>query len=381
MTEKEKKVDEMGVGGIAGFQAPMGVKARKSKVDELLSRNPDIGHGNMLLFLRGINEAECKLFEMRLDAGNLIAAADQVREGAIREVVRSKVKEVVRKKPGGGGYALYSPNPKKKGKPKAVGSFPTKLGAKRAELARFPPKDAGKLARARASVDKLAKDPKKRQHAEKQADKQKTKPKADESVNLLRSVVGLMIAESLFREERTGSEWDNHISRMPKQAIAGDKKFQNFQKNIEKRTAGVLEDAFKTIAKAVKKKVKLKNFGLKKSSEGKSYLAFGATLGGVNVEPIYIYVEAGIPKIEMSEASKGALTKADRDQAKAFRAELVTVQEHVLDDVDDLVKAIENRDKYLSKLEVETDKIVGGMSPLQRALLKKVLVQKYKKSA
>ena len=81
--------------------------------------------------------------------------------------IRKAVQEIVRKKKGGGGYNLYSPNKGKKNPPKLVGEFPTHLAAKRAELARFPPKDAEQLKRARARLAKLSKDPKKRARAEK----------------------------------------------------------------------------------------------------------------------------------------------------------------------------------------------------------------------
>ena len=34
------------------------------------------------------------------------------------------------------------------------------------------------------------------------------------------------ITESLFREESVGSEWDETVRRLSKQAVAGDRKFQ-----------------------------------------------------------------------------------------------------------------------------------------------------------
>lgn len=77
-------------------------------------------------------------------------------------VVRNTVKEIVRKKAGGGGYQLYAPNKGKKKSPKPVGEFPTRLAAKNAELARFPPKDPEQLKRMRARLEKIKKDPKKR---------------------------------------------------------------------------------------------------------------------------------------------------------------------------------------------------------------------------
>ena len=442
-----KLASEMGTGGIAGFQAPL---------------------------------------------------SDEDRMVAVRELVKNKVKEIVRKKAGGGGYALYAPNKGKKGKPKAVGNFPTKLGAKRAELSRFPPKEPGKLQRLRKDVDKLGKDPKKAAEKEKAANKTKgtdkgvkkeavgstpfapttntaapNTAKGTSAPGIHKDVMGFMnglkalpkegptrgkyitshmsdptflgalakhpqgqqlhkqltgflnspknagpggankvtaggmtaqasenvarrhqfmervvlskiitrsLTESLFREEKTESEWDDYISKLSKSALAGDSKFQSLQKNISKKTEGILEDSFNTIKKAVGKNVKLKNYGIKHdSSSGQTYLAFGASFQDITAEPIYIHIEGGVPKIDLSSNAKIAITKADPSAGKLFRAELVTVQERVLDNMDDLAKAIQSRDKYLGKLENEVDGYVAGLSPLQVSLLKQLLVKKYRK--
>lgn len=436
---------------------------------------------------------------------------DDERMAAVREMIRNKVREVVRKKAGGGGYTLYAPNPGKKGGSKPVGNFPTKMGAKRAELARYPPKDPNKLKRLRKDIDKTSKDPKKAAEKERTAAKQKGTDKGpkkpspkNESVNeaspfassiaapaassistttgstqkdlpgfltglkslskgspeynsyvnnhvkllspaspenpfradvskqdktlaaagkptitamltkmgdsksnagfkpgqtktvamgealerrmdfmhrnLLSKIVAKSLVESLFREEKTESEWDDYISKLSKQALAGDTKFQALQKNISKKTEGILNDAFNSIKKAVGKDIKLKSFGLKHDpNSGQTYLAFSADFDGVAVEPIYIHIEGGVPRIEVSTNAKVALTKTDPDDGKLFRAELVTVQERVLDDMDVLSKAIQNRDKYLSKLESEVDGYVASLAPLQISLLKQLLVKKYRK--
>lgn len=396
------RLEEMGSGGGGGnscgsagsfgFQIPAGAKKRKKKVDEMLSLHEDIHEGHVLSYFNGMNEDLCESGAGKwLDEGDYNSLADDIRRHMVRELIRKRVKEVVRKKAGGGGYVLYSPNQGKKRPSKAVGSFPTKMGAKKAELARFPPKDTGKLKRLRKEVDRLLKDPKKAASKEKTARKEKgtdkekghkaPPAKKNESAGILVGLIRAMVNESLFHEERSGSDWDDQISRLSKQAVSGDKKFQNLQKNIEKKTEKILQDAFGVIAKSVDKKVvKIKNFGVKKNEQkGKTYLAFGATMDNVAVEPIYIYSENGVPKIEVSDQAKVALTKVDPGNAKLFRAELVTVQERVLDKMDDLERAVLSRDKYLGKIEDEVDSFVTGLTPLQISLLKNLLVKKYRK--
>lgn len=412
---KEEKVDEMGVAGAGGmgYQVPMGIKQRKKKVDEAMALDPELSPGILLTYFNGMtdgmSESACKM----LDEGNYVAFAEAAKEAAVREMVRNKMKEVVRKKAGGGGYVLYSPNQGKKKAAKPVGNFPTKLGAKKAELSRFPPKDPGKLKRLRKEVDRLLKDPKKRAEKEKTASKEKgtdsghkeapkkAPPKSKkesiaitvtpnareiaadgpEGIALLQAAIGMLVNESLFHEEKTGSNWDEYITRLSKQALSSDKKFQSLQKNIDKKTEKVLKDALGAISKAVGKKVKIKEMGGVKvaGDKGKTYLPFSATVGQVAVEPIALYIEHGVPKIELSDQAKTALTKCDPGESKLFRAELIQVQERILDRMDELERAVMNRDRYLEKQEDGVDEMVAGLTPLQISLLKQVLVKKYRK--
>ena len=385
------KKESTGGGGVLGYQLPIGVRVRKQRIENVLKENPDLHEGAMLSYLVSLNEDAMQDLKDKLDKQEYTSVSDEVREFIARHVAQKKVKEVVRKKPGGGGYILYAPNKGKKGPAKVTGNFPTKMGAKRAELARYPPKDPGKLARLRKEVERLMKDPKK----DDKKKKDQPTPAKKESLDLLhRGVLAQVIKESLreyrsrvlseglFKEEgeKTGSEWDEYIKHLSKNSLSSDKKYNSLQRNIDKKTQGALTTAFNVIKKAVGKEVTLKNFGVKKSEElGKVYLGFSATIGNVAVEPIYIYIENGVPKIDLSSNAKVALTKAEPKDAKLFRAELVTVQERVLDEMDDITTAIQSRDKYLNKSQDGIDDYVSKLTPLQISILKQLLIKKYRK--
>lgn len=165
------KVNEVGMGAGTGFQLPLGIKSRKDDVDETIRRAGDINEAHMMVFLSDITAPRLLEFYDALDLMQYDEAANMIRESVVRKVVKNKINEVVRKKAGGGGYVLYSPNKGKKKAATPIASFPTKLAAKRAELARFPPKDPKKLQRLRKEIEKLLKDPKKRADAERRARK------------------------------------------------------------------------------------------------------------------------------------------------------------------------------------------------------------------
>jgi hypothetical protein len=345
---------------------------RKEKVAEMLQRHRDIGGAlPFLAYSTTLSPDDADRDCGCLDSGNYDEVADRVREFVARHAVREKLREIVRKK--GDMWVLYAPNPNaKKGKrkkSKPVQEFPTKLAAKRAELARFPPRDPERLEKARKHIDKLTKDPKKAAEKERQARKA-----AGESV----------VREGLFREERVGSAWDEQIARIPSQALDSDKKLQRLVKAIEDKAQKALEATFQSLVKSLRrsiKGIKLKSFGVKRSEEkGKTYLAFSAAFSTAAVEPVYVYIENGEPRIELSDQAKAVLTKVDPDEAKLFRAELVTTQEDAAD-AGDLQAAVQARDEYLSKAEARVDSMVTGLSPLEVVLLKNLLAKKYRKVA
>ncbi len=141
-----------------------------------------------------------------------------------------------------------------------------------------------------------------------------------------------------------------------------------------------MKKALSEIQKSVKGVAKISGSDVKHNPEkGKTYLMFSADIGDVEIGPIYIYTENGIPKIEVSDNAKNSMVKVEPDKNKKFRAELITVQERVLDHVEDLVVAIGKRDKYLTNIEIQVDDIVNDLSPLQISLLKKLLMKKYRK--
>lgn len=159
------------------------------------------------------------------DANTKMGVKDM--EEALRSAIRQNLPEIVRKKEGGGGYVLYAPNEKgrkRKKNPKPVGEFPTRAAAKKAELARFPPKGGTQLKRARKEVDRLLKDPKKAQ-AQDRKDMRARPPKQTAApkraprpqTEALDRVIGKMVAEELrLRQEAIGTGmWKIMVQRYP----------------------------------------------------------------------------------------------------------------------------------------------------------------------
>ena len=391
-----KPVEEMGAGGVAGFQLPLGAHKRKEEIKRCVESSGDLSEAHLVVFFGNSDSARQEQFFEALDFMQDDAAADMVREEVVRMTVRQKISEVVRKKQGGGGYVLYAPNKGKKHNSKPVGSFPTKLAAKRAELARFPPKDPGKLRRLRKEVDKLMKDPKKRAEAERKAAKAKgtetgssmaKKPvvKKHEGVSrdlveraLISNVILKDINEGLFREERAGSGWDEFIGKISSSVLKGDKGFQRFQAQMTKATEASLAQAAKIIQRSLGSEAKVKASKAPSTTDsGVLFMPFHVVVEAASVGPIYLYIDKGLPAIEMSDEAKNSLTKITPGSAKAIRAALAAAQDN-LEKISAVSDITAQRDAYLEKMETMVDKMIANMSPLQVSMMKQLLVKKYR---
>lgn len=327
-------------------------------------------------------------------AGNMVGfqtpiTDDDDEESKLREAVRNIMTELVRRKPGGGGYVLFSPNKGKKKLPKSVGEFPTRAAARKAELARFPPKDAERLKRLRKEIDKMQKDPERRQERD-SADMKKpytvkrkgaparVRPKVKES---LQRQVTRTISEALFEDqEETGSGWEERLSSMSATAVASDGKLQSLQKAIEKQTASALDQCVKHVTKALKSIGKVKSDGIKKDEQRqKTYVKMTVDVGGVAIGPIYVFVEDGKPLIEVSGEAKSSLGRLEPEDSKALRAELVAAQEDAFGDAAEGIQAaVRKRDQYLEKVQSGVDGWMSDMTALELTMMKSLANQKYR---
>lgn len=360
---------------LVGYQAP---SSKKKKLEACMEALRLLDEDREILFYR-IDEKFVDEVVGCLDAGDISTAGikicEKIEENVLRKMISSKLSEVVRKKKGGAGFTLYSPNKGKKQPAKPVASFPTKIQAKRAELSRFPPKDTGKLKRLRKEIDRLQKKGEKKPSDNDQVKKEQV------TLESLYTKISNFVNEALFREEDdNSSQWDERMSKLSKSAIEADKKLQNLQKNIEKKSETTISSAFSSIQKALKpRKMTAKSAGTKKDlQKKKTFLQFSVDIDGTDVGPFFVFVENSRPKIEISDEAKQKLMKIEPEKAKLLRAELITAQEDALDGMSDVSDAISKRDGYLSKIEGGVDEFVAGLNALEISILKNLLVNKYR---
>jgi hypothetical protein len=305
---------------------------------------------------------------------------------AFKEAVRQMVREIVREKEGGGGYKLYPPNKgKKKKNQKAVGDFPTRFSAKKAELARFPPKDPEQLKKMRARIDKLSKDPKKRADAERRDLTGKKKPRksgapARERKKRKEEFVRLMaqdLHERLFHDEEVpGSPWDEQMSSLHPDAISSDRKLHSLHRGMEKASIGALGDAHKGLSKALRGIVKVHPGDIAFDDERKqNCMPVMLDCDGYEIGPVHLYIDGGHVKVELSKDARQAIAQLEPDTARDLRGGLMSFEEDHLPKIDGAQRAWRDRDSYLDRLHGKLSKHAAGLSGVEHHILKGLLTK------
>ena len=176
-------------------------------------------------------------------------------------------------------------------------------------------------------------------------------------------------------------EWDNFLKSLSKDAIMADPKLKTVIVNLMKSEARILNKSMNIIKSRLQKagfdvpKSKVSadnNIGRLRGEffvvlpEAKKTLSFG------------LRIENGRSLIFIPNETKQILNTLGTPESKAIRAELIYTQENDLDAMDDVVNATAKRDKYFSGLEKDLDKIMTDLSPVELAVIRKLLKTKFK---
>lgn len=307
----------------------------------------------------------------------------------LREMIRAALKEIVRKKEGGGGYRLYGPNKGKKKNPKPAGEFPTRLAAKRAELARFPPKDPDQLKKMRKRIEKLNKDPKKRADADrkdltgaktiKKVGKAAGERKKAKRESLVSSMVD-QLSERLFRDEDiAGSPWDDRLANLHPDHVSADKRLAALHKAMHGGSTKALDAAHKGLSKSLRGMAKVQPGEISMDdNRQKMFMPVMLDVDGNEIGPIHLYVDGGNVKCELSQEARDAIAELDPPISRDLRGGLMSFQEDHLPTVDHARGPWDDRDSYLDKLHGKLDNTIKKLSPIEIHLAKQMLHRRRK---
>lgn len=385
-----KKIAEMtaaGSGATIGPIQPLGQNDHvvnpwedTDKVKEMLERNPDLKPLHVVVFAREADFFTREDFNhaaMVEDYGDM---ANMVREAVARVAVRSRMNEVVRKNKDGK-YVLYAPNTGKKHSPKPVAIFSTKLAAKRAELAKFPPKDPKKLERLKKQIEKLLKDPKAR------AKEITMREKVDRdlfetallSMILEKDATRVLLREDFDFEEPTpsGDEYTKFVKRFSKRALANDPEYQDEQGNYKAAATKALSKKAVTISQELG--LPLQPLGEpKKHRDGKIYMPC-VLKADCEVKPIFLYADGDKVKVRLGKDAKAALTQCQPEVADKIRSRLGNLNEEEAPADPDLAPAYGKMVDSVKRIRQFLDEFLTKLSPRAMTMLKDLLAKKFRK--
>lgn len=379
------KVETTTAGGaLIGVQSP-----DKKEMDELI-KSKKLKLKEVVVFLQHATNEEITSVAKHLqekkhdDVVNTIKefCSDKLKETIVREAIKLKLNEFVRKN-AAGTYTLYNPFKKKSGHAVPAANFPTLLGAKAAEYARFPPKDPDKKARLKHDIEKLKKS-KEKKFVDLNKDHNILKQKHTKKKSVAKKKIKKIkaIANESKIVEKLEQNWDEFFQTVPKQIILSDKTMQSLHNELKKVADKTIKEAVEAIQYLLKKHdLVVKSKITKSTDEGLAMAEFSVSgKDGVGTAgPFLLNLKDGVPFITVTDTAKNSLTTLDTEQANQISDLIVSIQEDVLDMETAVEDVLKKRNEALKDQELEIDNFVADLTPLQLSILKNLLVNKYRK--
>jgi hypothetical protein len=253
-----------------------------------------------------------------------------------------------------------------------------------------PSKSASKTDKQPKSKDKAKKAPSSHKAPKSQkAPKSKvTKVKKEQMMNQLKSVFMNVLKEGnmlsyVFEQNPISNDsvtWEKFISKLSKETVLSDPKFKAILQAVAKNEAKILGRSVFEIKKVLEGAgpFTVNQKGVDQDEHGEVVMNFEVAIEGGKKIGFSVKIEHGRPLILFPQDSKHILNSLGTDEAKLLRAELMHIQETILDNMHEVVSATQKRDDYLKNLQGKLDKVVGSLGPLQVAMLKNLLKQNYK---
>ncbi len=217
--------------------------------------------------------------------------------------------------------------------------------------------------------------------------KRKKKQKAKKE-SLITALAHMLLNENSlnysFENQPIGMDnviWDDFVNKVTPETLHSDPKLKSILDEMQQSKVKVLKKAFDKIRIILEKTKHFEVVDVKATRDpyGQPAAEFTVKMLGNNAAVcLGLEIHNGRPLVCLPEETKQQLNSICNDESKLLRAELMHVQETEFDNMNDTIAVAKRRDKYLNSVMKELDKHVGGMVPMQIALLKNLLKAKYK---
>jgi hypothetical protein len=340
MTDKKDGVEEASVvAGIKGFQAPIGSKGKKKN-------NPSKPFGE-----------------------------DEISEGIYVEAEDEEIEERIEKR--GDVWVVIDP--------RTGAQVDTAISRK----------DARDKQKQHGITQK--RDPNKAGNAVSSTDKSRTvkhrKPQVSKKIENLKRMIRRVMKESnmisyMFDSTSPSvSLWESAIQKLPRHVVQSDAKLYEILEGIARAEAKTLARSvmeIKRVLEAAGPFLVERQAADQDPETGDVRMPFSVQIGKDDIEGgkkkllFGVKLEGMKPCILFPETSRTELSEMLTNESRLLRAELMHVQETVLDKIAEVIEASSHRDMYLDEMHKRLHESVKGMNFVEAVVLKKLVREKLK---
>jgi hypothetical protein len=230
--------------------------------------------------------------------------------------------------------------------------------------------------------------PKSQKAPEPKKDKPKSKPQTRKEAfynDMFSPITEGSMVSYVFENTPMSEEsvtWESFIDKLSKQTVMSDPKLNKILHFIAKSELLCLRHAAETVKKSLEGsghfEVAVANKIDRDQATNDFKLDFVVNMKDNNKKVKFcIKLDNNRPLLGWEDA-KQTLDQLGNEESKLLRAELIHIQETTFKQTEDITSAIEKRDSYLKSMEQKFDKFLNTMGPLEMAMLKYLLKDKYK---
>lgn len=336
------------VSGIKGFQMPIGAKGKKKKV------NPSSPFGDEKLK----EELEKEIEETIEKRGDKWAVVDPT-TGAVRATAQSR--EQARQAQDNLGLGVRRKQPGQSALPQRNVDIHGK-------------------AKTKPKKRKTSKPSMSRPHFEhlKVAMKNKLRAHGLKASQIKESSMISYMFESPVKE----SIWESFLGKIPRKAAMSDMGLAEaikFMAQTEARTLARSVMEIKKVLESAGSFLVERKQADQDPETGDIRMPFTVAVSeGMDPLLFAVKLEGGKPCVLFPESSRNVLNNMLTKESKLLRAELMHVQETVLDKIEDVLEAAQKRDMYLDSVQSRLSEMVEGLNLVETAIMKNLVRNKLK---
>jgi hypothetical protein len=206
--------------------------------------------------------------------------------------------------------------------------------------------------------------------------------KFNETVQGVRKALNESMIAYVFQNPPSSEDahiWDSFISKLSRDVVMSDKTLGGILNTIASTEADVLGKAASHVCKSLSPKFPTSVKQISRDPQGEILVDLQSLLPESNKTVVFsVKLDNSKPVVYFSDEAKRALNLDVTQETKLLRAELIHCQETKLNEMDDVIKQLEQRNEYLREMKLKCSEMFEGLSPLETEVFRSIFRSKKK---